>query len=259
MPKLPKSSAEILAAARASNIQIQPRKPKHDHNQAFQSHLSTFPSKSDSVPIIPSESRSFHEFEKSWLTRINSVRFNDPVTPETLKAALEIKEGRLNSVEEMEVISDDALRVLDFLLCKCNTFHTPFEASGSEPDSLVDNLSGSQMGMPLSPHIQDAFDLLRDRGLSPFDLVLEILDEDKPQYSHHRIEFYKEGNQKLEKILNVINASTMGKRKLQTWVRQPPAIALFCDVISGGKDGVRRTGDWGLDLVAKNVGGGNTN
>ena len=95
------------------------------------------------------------------------------------------------------------------------------------------------MGVPLSQRIQDAFDFLGGR-LSPFDLVLEILDEDKPQYSYHRAEFYKEGNQKLEKILNVITASAVGKRKLQSWMRQPPGIALFCDVISEEMDSVRR-------------------
>lgn len=95
------------------------------------------------------------------------------------------------------------------------------------------------MRTPLSQRIQDALNLLRGRRLSPFDLVLEILDEDKPQYSYHRAEFYKEGNQKLEKILNIVIADAAGKRKLQTWMRRPLAVDLFCDIISEEMDSVR--------------------
>jgi hypothetical protein len=54
--------------------------------------------------------------------------------------------------------------------------------------------------------ILDVLAMLRSRRLSPFDLVLEILNEGNPQYSYHRAEFYKDGNQKLFRILDVILA-----------------------------------------------------
>lgn len=107
-----------------------------------------------------------------------------------------------------------------------------FEASASEPESPVDSLSSSQTGRTLSDTILDALATLRRHRLGPFDLILEILNEDNPQYSYHRTEFYKVGNQKLFRILDVILASNPGKGKLKTWIRQPAALDLVCDVIT---------------------------
>lgn len=58
--------------------------------------------------------------------------------------------------------------------------------------------------MSLSERIQDVLGLLQHHRISPFDLVLELLDESKPQYSFYRTEFYKEGNEKLSQFLNAI-------------------------------------------------------
>ena len=88
------------------------------------------------------------------------------------------------------------------------------------------------MGKSLSARISDALATLRDCGLSPFDLVLEILDEDKTQYAYHRRELYKEGNQTLLKIFDAILASDPGRRKLQTWILRPTAVDLACEPIA---------------------------
>jgi hypothetical protein len=73
----------------------------------------------------------------------------------------------------------------------------------SEPESPVDNISSSQsqMRMYFSERILVLANL-RQLHLSPFDLVLEILDE-----------FYKEGNEKLSRFLNA-------KRDLR-WLEVP--------------------------------------
>jgi G3E family GTPase len=111
MARLPKSSAEILAAARkALKIQIQPRKLKTDLKQVFKSQLSKFSSKSEPSmdEMTTPDSRSLHRTGKSMVHSVNSIRFDDPVTPQSLKAALEIKESRLDSeVERMEDLFDD--------------------------------------------------------------------------------------------------------------------------------------------------------
>ena len=86
--------------------------------------------------------------------------------------------------------------------------------------------------MSLSERVWDTLVLLRGCRLSPFDLVLEILDEEKPEYSCYRTEFYKEGNEKLYKILDAVLLSGPGKSKLRTWMRQPATVNLFCDVIT---------------------------
>lgn len=109
---------------------------------------------------------------------------------------------------------------------------TLFETSTSELESPTDSVSSSQSRMLLSERVQDALALLRGCRLSPFDLILEILDEDKPDYSYHRTEFYKEGNEKLSKILDAIVSSGPGRSKLRTWMRRPVAVNLFGDVIT---------------------------
>jgi hypothetical protein len=82
--------------------------------------------------------------------------------------------------------------------------------------------------------------ILRQHHLSPFDLVLEILDENKPQYTYYRKEFYKEGNEKLSRFLDAIISIEPGKRKLQTWMRQSAAVDIFCDIITEEIDAVFR-------------------
>ena len=80
--------------------------------------------------------------------------------------------------------------------------------------------------------VQDSLTLLRGCRLSPFDLVLEILDESKPEYSYHQTKFYKDGNEKLSKILDAIVSSGPGRSKLRTWMRRPVAVDLFGEVIT---------------------------
>ena len=121
-----------------------------------------------------------------------------------------------------------------------NIFHIISVIKASEPESPVDSISSSQTRISLSERIQDALALLRGRRLSPFDLILEILDENKPQYSCYRTEFYKEGNEKLSLILDAILASTPGKRKLRTWIQQPATLDLICDVVTEEMNGVQK-------------------
>ena len=113
----------------------------------------------------------------------------------------------------------------------------------SEPESPVDSISSSQTPMArmaLSDRIQDVLSLLRRHRLSPFDLVLELLDDSKPQYVFYRTEFYKEENEKLSRILVAIISTDSGKRKLHTLIRQPPILDLFCDVITDEMNTVQK-------------------
>ena len=113
--------------------------------------------------------------------------------------------------------------------------------SASELESPMDSVSSSQSRISLSECIQDTLALLRGCRLSPFDLILEILDEDKDEFSGHRKEFYKEGNEKLFKILDAIVSSGHGRSKLRTWIRQPAAVDLFSDVITQEMNIVQNT------------------
>jgi hypothetical protein len=101
------------------------------------------------------------------------------------------------------------------------------EVSGSEPESPINPIFSSQMSMPLSQQIQGVLELLRARCLSPFDIILEILDEEKPHYSYYRTQFYKDGNQKLEKILNIMLANNSGKRNFRHGYNNPQRSTYF--------------------------------
>jgi hypothetical protein len=169
---------------------------------------------------------------------LNNVQVKDPTTPQTLEAALEIREGRdvmVDSEEILDVVGDELptswVPFIPFNICNLFIF-TSFETSASEFESPTDSVSSSQSRLSLSERVHDILDLLRGCRLSPFNLVLEILDEDKPEYSYYRTEFYKEGNEKLSKILDAIVSSNPGRSKLRTWMRRPVAVDLFGDVIT---------------------------
>ena len=119
---------------------------------------------------------------------------------------------------------------------------TLFETSASELDSPTDSVLSSQSHghMSLTERVQDTLALLRSCCLSPFDLVLKILDEDKPEYSSYQTEFYKEGNEKLSKILDAVLSSDLGRSKLQTWMQQPVTVDLFCNVITQEMNNVQK-------------------
>jgi hypothetical protein len=69
---------------------------------------------------------------------------------------------------------------------------------------------------------------------------MEILDENKPQYSYHRTEFYKDGSEKLSRILDAILSSIPGKGKLQTWIKKPATLDLICEVITEEMNSVQQ-------------------
>ena len=109
MLQLPKSSAEILAAAKEMPPkQTKAHKPRTDRRQQFKHLLSSFsakPTTNTSHENIASSS-CFHS-ELANVHPINNILFKDPVTPHTLEAALEIK--NLRDVEEVEDLFDDSL------------------------------------------------------------------------------------------------------------------------------------------------------
>ena len=103
----PKSSAEILATAKqASQKEIQPRKSKTEHNQSLKDQLSRLSFSENTIPDIPSAGSS--SSRPANIHRLNNVHFKELVTPQTLEAALEIKEGGDVMVEEiLDLVSDE--------------------------------------------------------------------------------------------------------------------------------------------------------
>jgi len=240
MLRLPKSSAEILAAAkRAYRQPIRPRTPVTD--DIFNSHLSEF-----SVnPTLSNESTtpgSPIQLVPTNVHQISNLRFFDTVTPQTLEAAIEIKETPRKEHDEDLMEDDLDTWVLFFTLYVVQYISYTsllLEASISEPESPVDSISSSKTRLSPSERIQDVLALLRDHRLSPFDLVQEILNESQPQYSCYRTEFYKEGNEKLFRFLDTVISVDSGKSKLKAWMQKPAAMDIFCDVITEEMNGIQ--------------------
>jgi hypothetical protein len=65
--------------------------------------------------------------------------------------------------------------------------------------------------MLCAERIQEVLTLLRGGNLSPFNVVLEVLDESNSKYSAYWKEIYKEGNSKLLAVLNHVLALEAGK------------------------------------------------
>jgi hypothetical protein len=112
------------------------------------------------------------------------------------------------------------------------------------PRSLSDpsNASGDKTRAPrmlCAERFTGAIDLLKGRQLSPFDLILEILDDNNSDYTEYRIELYKDKSSKLLRILDSILASHSGKQKLWSWMRLH-ALALVCEVIDEEMDTVTK-------------------
>jgi hypothetical protein len=126
MHRLAKSSAEILAAAnRAFHQPIRPCTPDSETDHIFRSHLSEF----SAYPTLSDESTTPFSPVQSWPTTVNlisNLRFFDSVTPQTLEAALEIKEtsreehgGDLLEEDRDNSVSFFTLHVVQYIHIRC--------------------------------------------------------------------------------------------------------------------------------------------
>ena len=155
----PKSSAEILATAkRASQKENKPRKPKTEHTQSFKDRLSTLDFSHHTISNLPSAGSSSSRPKN--IHGLNNVQFKDPTTPQSLEAALEIREGRDGLVEEiLDVVVGDELqpasRVPFISFNICNLFSRHFETSPSELESPTDSISSTQSRMSFSERVHD--------------------------------------------------------------------------------------------------------
>jgi hypothetical protein len=93
MFSLSKSSAEILAAAK--KLQIPSRKPKTDITQQFKELTSTFSAQpSTREPKVLATSSSFRQHDLASDVHPTNIHFVDPIIPESLQPAFDIKESR---------------------------------------------------------------------------------------------------------------------------------------------------------------------
>ena len=120
----------------------------------------------------------------------------------------------------------------------------PCRLSTSNKDQELDismpPMTESVAPMTHESRITEILSLLRGGRLSPFDLVLEVLDKSQPKYSSYQVEFYKENNQKLSMILDKITSSARGKIKFSSWLKSESGLKLVCEIIGGKMDEVQK-------------------
>ncbi|KAH9020749.1 hypothetical protein EDB84DRAFT_1621797 [Lactarius hengduanensis] len=109
--------------------------------------------------------------------------------------------------------------------------------SSSGPSSVRVDVESHPSRMSRSERIKKAISLLKDGWLSPFDLILEVLNEYNADYTGYRNELYKEKSSKLQRILDSILAAESGKRKLWSWI-QPHALEIVCETIDEEMDSI---------------------
>ncbi|KAH9036081.1 hypothetical protein EDB84DRAFT_1398153 [Lactarius hengduanensis] len=115
------------------------------------------------------------------------------------------------------------------------SFCSPRSSSG--PSSVRVDVESHPSRMSRSERIKKAISLLKDGWLSPFDLILEVLNEYNADYTGYRNELYKEKSSKLQRILDSILAAESGKRKLWSWI-QPHALEIVCETIDEEMDSI---------------------
>lgn len=108
-----------------------------------------------------------------------------------------------------------------------------------ELDISIESTGDTVSSMTHESRINKILSLLRGGRLSPFDLVLEVLDEYQPKYSSYQVEFYKENNQKLTLLLNKISSNTNGRRKICSWI-ESSGLDLVCEIVSKEMDEVQK-------------------
>lgn len=96
---------------------------------------------------------------------------------------------------------------------------------------------------------EDVLGILREGHLSPFDLMVELLDDSNLKYWAYRNELYKEENKKLSEILELIFSNAPGKEKLTEWML-PHALEVICGKVSDEMDVVQEAERLpGLDAI----------
>jgi hypothetical protein len=113
----------------------------------------------------------------------------------------------------------------------------PIESDTSDRDSL--KAPPPKALKSRAQCFEDVLGILREGHLSPFDLMVELLDDSNLKHCAYRNELYKEENIKLSEILELIFSNASGKEKLTEWML-PHALEVICGKVSDEMDVVQK-------------------
>lgn len=113
-------------------------------------------------------------------------------------------------------------------------------SASSEPSASNNDISTADEMSATAKHFRNVLDILRDARLSPFDLVLHLLDKSKDEYAQFRSYLYDDDSTKLFKILDLITEHTVGRSKFQEWLRRSAAFEVVTEIIHDEMERVRK-------------------
>ena len=97
---------------------------------------------------------------------------------------------------------------LSYLYCS-STLPEIFESDSSDQDTL--EAPPPKASKSCAQHFEDMLSILCEGCLSPFDLMVKLLDGSNLKYWAYCTELYKEENQKLSEILDLVFSNGPGK------------------------------------------------
>ena len=236
---LPRSSIDILASAAFKSAPRQPRSTRFDGEILSFSDLALSTAHIDhprSAAGIGSNDSSQHS--SGGLFQPNTMSFHNFGPP---LAEGQQGDGRRLSLRRIDV--DTSMLLACSVFCLHTNKHVFIRSRSMSAPSVASNndehCPSRSSRISRSDRFANAINVLKDGGLSPFDLMLEVLDQKNPQYDGYRAELFKVNNTKLSKILDLIAAVNVGERKLRSLIR-PLALEIVCEAIDKEMDSVAK-------------------
>ena len=125
----------------------------------------------------------------------------------------------------------------------------PLEASEPDPSNRDSLMAPPPPPKSRTQLFEDVLGILREGHLSPFDLMIELLDDSNLKYWEYRNDLYKEENKKLSEILELVFSNASGKESLTKWML-PHALEVICGKVSDEMDVVQEAENLpGLDAI----------
>ncbi|KJA13579.1 hypothetical protein HYPSUDRAFT_543237 [Hypholoma sublateritium FD-334 SS-4] len=209
-PRRPKTAAEILANATYAPDPVQTVPSQLLNVFSVNPLIQDLPF--ENLPVIASEVTR-QPGEESPGT--SGSKFKRPVTPNFFgakdRSGMEAGRARRSSDAVDSILYSEDLPEFDLRSA------SPTESVSAPSMTLHDTC------------ISDVLELLRNRRISPFDFILEVLDGNQPRYHSYQTEFYKEASPKLYAMLDLISQNQNGQKKIRTWIKRS-CLETVCEI-----------------------------
>ncbi|TEB38018.1 hypothetical protein FA13DRAFT_1751836 [Coprinellus micaceus] len=93
---------------------------------------------------------------------------------------------------------------------------------------------------PLAEKVADILPAFKEANISPFDLVVALLDETREEFRAYRTAIYKPSNKKIHSILDTISSSTQGgSEKMTSWMKGEKGASFVSGIVGKEMDEIK--------------------